>query len=129
MKRIFTALWLGAFLLIRPADAKLPPSRLIIANDGQAEFIGVILENQQGCSRDGLCYLRFLHDQQTLWVIYHGGEGQVCMNAEQVKLGLSLRAGHRVLARGLYRRTKTLQIIDVCASATSHLQALAPDAP
>jgi hypothetical protein len=86
---------------------------------------GVVIENNKGCERDAICFLRVRSEvSKAVWrVIYHPGEGERrCAQSRLTQLGLGAKVGDEIRAEGLrVADTSTEAGLDICATASAQL--------
>lgn len=105
-----------------PSQTTEPEATLQINTDGTALVKGLVLENNLGCVRDGICYLLLRASGEDIRVVYHEGEGeQRCLNEIAIRDGMAVRAGMVVTALGKYQGQKALHVINLCAYMKSYL--------
>lgn len=88
--------------------------QLIVNADGTAHVSGTVLENNQGCMRDLMCYLRLVAGQEEVYVYYNEGEGTPCINAAAAAAGFEARVGDWVQVYGEYGREGLTHALTIC---------------
>lgn len=93
---------------------------LEVKKDGTARVVGTVVENRRDCEVDAICRLLVDAGGRRVTVIYHGGEGDPCVNTEAVRQGFALKPGNRVEAYGAYQESGPT--ISTCPSESYFLR-------
>ena len=93
------------------------------APGAQVSISGTVLENHDGCVRDGACFLKVRAAGVVWQVTYHPGEGERrCVRNDVTDVGLALRPGDSITATGRRIASPGLNALDVCSSSSDLLR-------
>jgi len=92
---------------------------------GNATIIGIVLDNNHGCTIDLRCYLKLQVGDQEVKVIYNPGEGEhFCFNNKAAQRGFNVKEGQKVRVYGKYKKIGNRQFLTTCPSKAYYIKNL-----